>query len=199
MSNSTLLRFGLAEKFELHAALSFRDDDINLPLSDTSYALSGLSSFAVGWRYNIWEGKDKQPTIAMMFSIKLNAVDSVYKNGDAAPQFILASTNPLSFADLTINLGADWDGITHEPTGLYIINLARGISDKVGVFIEGYGSFNADASDIRFDAGASLLLNNDMQLDILGGYGDNDGYSDYFMSVGFSWRIAKSREEIPTE
>lgn len=45
--------------------------------------------------------------------------------------------------------------------------------------------------DTRFDGGFAYLCNNDLQLDVLAGAGNNDDVSDYFVSVGVSWRTKR--------
>jgi hypothetical protein len=45
-----------------------------------------------------------------------------------------------------------------------------------------------------FDGGFGYFVNNDLQLDVLGGYAANNNVEEYFVSVGLSWRLNHPKE-----
>jgi hypothetical protein len=70
------------------------------------------------------------------------------------------------------------------------IGLTTPLSDKVGVFIEWYGNYpfdNAFGNTTSLDGGFTYLVNNDVQLDINGGFGLQNG-ADKFIGVGVAIR-----------
>jgi len=124
--------------------------------------------------------------------VRLPVLSEDYKIDNLAPRFIIVTGQKLSETfTLTTNWGGSWNGNNSMGTGFYIINLSFPIVGQLGGFVENYGDVNDGDFDTRFDAGFAYLVNNDLQLDLLGGLGKNDGFSDYFVSVGVSWRTKR--------
>ena len=219
---STLLRYGLTETFEVNLGIGLKSLRINMPdsvfnlnryslskigsryrnLADSSFNLGDLNLSTLGIRYNITEGKGIKPTVGFQFTVKLNVFNGDYNADNIAPQFLMVTNQELfKRFFLTTNLGADWDGNNTNPTGIYAVNLALSINDKWGGFIENYGSFDDSYFDTGFDAGIAYLVNNNLQLDILGGIGNNLDLIDYFVSFGISWRkrVLKKGEQKATK
>ena len=116
-----------------------------------------------------------------------------YRTNNITPKILLISSKSLGkrFSILT-NLGVDYNGITSTPNGVYIFNLGYSISEKWSTYLENYGSFGSGSSENKWDTGLAYLYNNNLQFDIYGGYGNNNGIKDYFVSIGFSWRTHKN-------
>ncbi|MFH1321824.1 MAG: transporter [Bacteroidota bacterium] len=206
---STLFRFGLTETFEINTGWDLRSVRINMPddsvfsfnswnfsklgekyrnMLDSTINIGGLNLSTLGMRYNIIEGKGIVPAVGFQFTIKLNILNGDYNPDNIAPQFLLVTSQNLSERfSLTANLGADWSGNSASPTGIYVVNLAFSFFEKWGGFIENYGSFDDKTFDTKFDAGIAYLVNNNLQLDLLGGAGKNNDLFDYFISIGISW------------
>ncbi|MEQ8423885.1 MAG: transporter [Cyclobacteriaceae bacterium] len=188
--NNTVVRYGLAERFEISALTDFRYETINL--SGTEADRGGLASFDVGGRYHIYTGHGLVPNLGFQLRFRLPILSDDYKIDDVAPRFTIITSQQLSETfTLFTNWGASWNGVNSTATGFYTINLAFPISGRLGGFIENYGSTTDGNFDSRFDAGFSYLINNDLQFDLLGGPGKNDGVKDYFISLGVSWRTRR--------
>jgi len=188
--NNTVVRYGIGERFEISALADFRFETINSGGTETD--LSGLAAFDVGGRYHIYSGQDLVPSVGFQLRFRLPVLSEDYKIDDVAPRFVIITNQQLSETfTLFTNWGASWNGVNSTATGFYTINLAFPISGKLGGFIENYGSITDGNFDSRFDAGLAFLVNNDLQLDLLGGPGRNDGVKDYFISVGVSWRTKR--------
>ncbi|HIA10923.1 MAG TPA: transporter [Flavobacteriales bacterium] len=197
--NATLLRFGLGERVEMHSGWEFRNDDYSLV--DTlgaaqNSSVGGISFSSVGWRFTILEGEGLKPSVAYQFSMKLNILTEVYKLSQVAPNMnVAASSNITDNLTITINMGADWDGENPRQTAFYIFNVGYSLGDKFGIFVENYGSFGTELLDIKYDGGIAFLINNDLQLDLLGGYGSYKGTTSWFASLGISWRVNFSEKK----
>ncbi len=188
--HNTVLRFGILERLEISALADYRFETIKGNGSETD--LSGLSAFDVGGRYEVFPGRGAVPTVGFQFRVRLPVLSKDYEIDNLAPRFIIVTNQKLSDTfTLTTNWGGSWNGNNSIGTAFYIINLSFPIAGKLGGFVENYGDLTDGDFDTRFDAGFAYLCNNDLQLDLLGGLGKNDGVSDYFVSVGVSWRTKR--------
>jgi hypothetical protein len=89
------------------------------------------------------------------------------------------------------NLGAEWEAET-GPGYFYTAALGIGLTEKVGMFVEGFGIFATDAPNEHLaDAGFTWLVLPNLQFDVSGGVGLNDAAGDYFISTGLSYRIPR--------
>jgi hypothetical protein len=72
-----------------------------------------------------------------------------------------------------------------------VVNVGFSLGDKWSSFIETYGGVINGDFTIFFDTGLAYLVNNDLQLDLSGGYGKNDGFAATFVDFGVSWRTKR--------
>ncbi len=191
---NTILRFGITEAFEINAAFTYSYAEYTR--NDVSFSTSGLSVSSVGSRVNIYEGKNYIPAIGLQLSLKLPVLSADYDQQYIAPQILLVISEPISDKfSFSLNTGLDYNGNEAEPTGVYMANLGYTISAKWSAYIENYANFTRDTFENRWDTGLAYLLNDNLQLDVYGGIGKNDGVFDYFTSIGISWRTIASRDK----
>jgi len=189
--NNTIIRFGLTEPFEISALVEYKTETITE--NDIQRQTNGLSALDVGMRYHIYTGKGLVPSIGFQFRTRLPVLSDEYQIEDIAPRFLVVTSQKLSEAfTLITNWGAAWNGNNSSPRGTYVVNLSFPFNDKLGAFVEAFGGLQQESSTLNFDTGFAWLINNDLQLDIYGGYGKNYGVRDYFMSMGVSWRTKKT-------
>jgi hypothetical protein len=144
-------------------------------------------------RYHIYSGEGLMPNVGFQIRARLPVLSEDYHINDLAPRFILATSQKLSETfTLITNWGAAWNGNDSSPRGMYVVNLSFPFNGKLGTFVETFGGIQKGSSTINFDTGLAWLISNDLQLDIYGGYGENHGVQDYFMSMGVSWRTKKN-------
>lgn len=185
--NNTVLRYGIAERWEISALADYKVETINDNGLESD--LSGLAAFDIGGRYHIYSGEGWVPSVGFQLRFRLPVLSEDYEIDQVAPRFTLITNQKLSDTfTLFTNWGGKWNGNNSTGTGFYTINLAFPIYGKLGGFVENYGSLTDGNFDSRFDTGLSYLVSNDLQLDLLGGPGSNDGVKDFFFSVGLSWR-----------
>lgn len=188
--NNTVLRYGIAERWEISALADYKVE--TWKSGGLENDLNGLAAFDIGGRYHVYSGEGLIPSIGFQLRFRLPVLSEDYEIDDVAPRFIIATNQKLSETfTLFTNWGGSWNGVNSTGTGFYTINLAFPIAGKLGGFVENYGSLTDGDFDTRFDAGFSYLVNNDLQLDILGGPGSNDGEKDFFVSIGLSWRTKR--------
>ncbi len=185
--HNTVVRYGIFERFEISGLVDYRNEKFKATGSETD--AGGLSALDLGGRYEFLEGKGAIPTIGFQMRVRLPVLSEDYQIDNIAPRFLFVTGQKLSDTfTLTTNWGGSWNGVNSVGTAVYVINLSFPLTDKLGGFVENYGDITDGDFDSRFDAGLAYLSNNDLQWDILGGLGNNDGVSDYFVSVGVSWR-----------
>jgi len=183
------LRYGILEDFEIRSAIRWRSDQTNLP-NGTETKINGISFWNVGVKYNIISGSGYKPSFGLQTDLKLTWVDEAYQSQEIAPRIMLIHGQKLSDTfNLTTNWAIAWSGNDDATKGLYILNIAFPLSDKLGGFVENYGEIDNGNIDTRWDTGLSYLVNNDFQLDVSGGFGSNAGINDWFMDAGISWRV----------
>ncbi len=75
------------------------------------------------------------------------------------------------------------------PNYSYIFIVSFDITPKLGGFVKMYGEL--DEWTRNYDGHLSYLLNDDLMLDVYGGWQGQEGYNEFFFSTGFSWRLVR--------
>lgn len=188
-----IIRFGITDKIELQTHWGLKNSSAEY--IDTDFESSGLNMANFGLRFNIFEETEKAPALGFEFIYKTRIMSKDYKPDHPSTKFnIMASKGFSDLISITTNLGADFDGIGAQPDGFYTLNLVFSINDQLSVFFENYGNFNGDYFDTFFDFGGAYILNDNLQLDLYGGIGNNDDLFNYFVSGGVSYRITSWRK-----
>jgi len=190
--NTTLLRYGLLDNFELRLGLEFLSEETKAGSADFVNTSKGLSPIYTGFKVKIADEDGWRPEMAFLGGLVLpfTASDDYKPEYSAADiRFSFAHTLSESMS-LGYNFGAEWDGETAVPGYFYSLALGVGLTDKLGAFVEGYGLLPEDGnSEHMFDAGLTYLFTPNFQLDISGGVGINEYATDNFLSVGFTYRF----------
>ena len=91
---------------------------------------------------------------------------------------------------LAYNVGAEWDGETPSTTFIYTLTSGYSITRKLGVYVEFYGfAPQQQATDHRFDGGFTFLINQNIMVDVSGGFGLTENAPANYLSLGFSYRF----------
>jgi hypothetical protein len=187
---NTVIRYGITEPFEVSALLEYKTEEITT--GDVHETIDGWSAVDIGMRYHIYDGRGLVPSVGFQVRWRVPNIGGDYEIDQWAPRFIFVTGQRLSDKlSLATNWGASWNGMDGVPRGNYVFNLSYSLSNKLGVFIENYGNVLKSNWNTYFDGGFAYLVNNDFQLDLLGGYGENEGMKEYFISAGISWRTKR--------
>jgi len=184
------LRYGILEKVEIRSAFAFNSNEQVIE-GASSTNVSGLSFWNVGVRFNITDkAGTRKPSLAFQSDIALTTIDEDFKSQNIAPRMLLIHSQQLNdWLGLTTNWGINWNGNDGTAVGIYTLNLSFPISDRLGSFIEAFGTIDNGEIAITYDAGLGYLVNNDLLLDVSIGYGDNNGSETLFVDGGVSWRF----------
>lgn len=190
--NTTLLRYGLLKNFELRLGMDYLGDKVSIKNSDTTNNVSGLSPIYTGFKIKIADEDGWKPETAFLGGLVLPfTADKDYKPDYSAANIRFSFAHTLSDRfSIGYNLGAEWDGETAVPGYFYSLALGIGITDKLGMFVEGYGLLPEEGdSENLFDVGFTYLVFPNFQLDLSGGIGLNDNAVDNFLSLGLTYRL----------
>lgn len=192
--NTTLLRYGLWDNFELRLGAAYLGDNVTKKNSDFSQNIAGFSPLHVGFKVKVAEEKGLRPDIAFLGGLELPfTAGSDYKPSYTAATMRFAFSHTLTDRfSLGYNLGAEWDGETAVPGYFYSVALGIGLIENLGMFVESFGAIQeAGTAQHQLDAGFTYLLTPNFQVDISGGIGLNDAAPDNFISFGLSYRIPR--------
>lgn len=181
-----LTKFGINDHFELRLITEFSMEENN------SNKISGINPVLIGFKTRLLEEKGIIPTTSFIAHLGLPKLASpelkaTYYN----PEFRFTMQHTLSQKQtLSYNIGAEWDGYTAEPTFIYTLTTGFSITEKIGGYIEFYGFVpQMEKPDHRFDGGLTYLLNPNHQLDISAGFGFSKISPEYYVALGYSFRI----------
>lgn len=182
---SILFKYSLNDHFEL----GFITEFATLKTKET---VSGLSPITLRFKEKITNEQGLLPITSFIGYLSVpNWGSKEFKSTYFAPAFRFTMQHTLSQKfTFGYNLGAEWNGETPEPAFIYTVTTGCSISDKVGAYLEVYGfAPQFSKADHRFDGGLNFLLKENILLDISGGAGITENAPDYYMALGFSFRL----------
>ena len=189
--NSTLLRYGLFRNMELRLGLEYLGDRIKIDGADYTNTISGFGPLYTGFKIKITDEQGGKPDIAFLGAVILPfTADDSYKPAHSATNMLFAFSHTLSDRfSLGYNLGTNWDGENPVPNYFYSVSLGIGLTEKLGAYIEGYGTLPEEGKPQHLaDAGFTYLILPNFQLDLSGGLGLSNA-ADNFIGFGFTYRI----------
>jgi hypothetical protein len=123
--------------------------------------------------------------------VALPVASRVFRPDNPEPQFNVGFANELSGkTELSYNVGYGWtDG---ESGSSYGLNITRGVTDRVSVYVEAFGSKQkGEPAEHQADLGLLFLLLPNLQLDVAAGRGLNKAAPDYFLTAGLATRLPR--------
>ncbi len=191
--NSTQLRYGIAQNAELRVSANFSQNTYTHEPTGLSSDDSGLSPLVVGTKIRLLKQNNRTwNNLTLMANVHLNQVaSSVYQTPTVGHDLVLA--NNIQFSDkasLGSNFGLTWDGFGGSVTGLYTTAFSRKITGRMTAVGELYGYWPQGAGiDVSFDGGFTYLFNNQLQADVIGGFGISERAQDWFVGIGLCYLL----------
>ncbi len=162
---NSFFRYAISDRFEVNSGFGYNISDKN------------ISAFSVGTRINLYKSDDFPIGVQISYNIPI-------ENLPSSTSVVFATSKSFTDKlDLGLNLGTT---ISKNTNVLYVVNLSYSVNDKIGIFIEPYGTISNNF-ELNFDTGISYLLNKNLKLDFLTGYGLNNE-NGLLLSLGVSWR-----------
>ena len=185
-----LVRTGIGEHFELRIAGAAVNQKVRSDGDEQDE--NGMDALGIGFKTDIARENGILPEIAFLGSVIIPQTGGEsFSPSHIAPEFRFSFAHTLSEDfSLGYNLGLLWAGESPRHVGMYTIVLGYTVTDAIGVFAEVYG-FLPDGDSPRHvaDAGITVGLSDDFQLDASGGLGLSGAAIDSFLNAGFSWRL----------
>lgn len=187
----TLLRYGLFDGMELRLAMDYStmmtEYSFGGPIIETK---KGFSPVALGTKINLTEQRGWIPEMALIMHVVVPVFSSDFTLNYAVPDLILAASHKISQRfSLGYNLGMEWADEDSSPTKKYSAVAGFGLSDRIGMYLETFGSFSQGEFMSMIDGGFTFLMLPNLQFDISGGLGITASSPDFFVSTGLSYRL----------
>jgi hypothetical protein len=153
---------------------------------------TGFDPITLGFKINLAKEKNFLPKTSLISSFGIPAFSSeVFRTDHIAPSIKLVMINTFSeHADLSYNIGAEWDGISTTPAWLYTLSQGFSFGKNWNTYIEVFGFMQKNESPQHsIDAGIGYCISNDTKVDLSGGFGISDAALKNYIAIGFSFRI----------
>lgn len=127
-----LTKFGINDHFELRLITEYSIEKNN------SSKISGINPVLIGFKTRLFEEKGIIPTTSFITHLGLpKLASSDLKATYYTPEFRFTMQHTISDRQtLSYNLGAEWSGVTLEPTFIYTLTTGYSFSEKIGGYIE---------------------------------------------------------------
>jgi len=193
-----LIRYGITDNIELRLGSEFLNEKSRAKLksitqTETDFSTYGITPIEVGAKIHLMDEDKSAPETALLLGISLPLFNNSFDNPHLGGEIVLAMTNTVTKNfGISYNLGTVWDGNSTKPIGLYALSLGFELSKKISAFAESFGYVTKNEKpDHRLDAGFTYLFTRNLQADISGGLGISSRSPDYFISIGFSFRLPR--------
>lgn len=187
---TSLLRYGLSEKFELRAEIS-RDRFNN---EGIVFDEKGLVPIEIGFKANLTEEKGIIPKTSLIAHLALPTVASKsFKGNYYSPNFRFTMQHTLSKKQsLSYNLGGEWGSDDGAFTPLYTLASGYDFSKLVYGYVELFGFFpQRETAEHTLAGGFAFLVKPNLQFDISGGVGLTKTAPTNYWAMGLSFRLPK--------
>lgn len=181
----TNIRFGITDIWEVNTSFSFQNqkfsDGFNPAISS-----NGFPSPEIGIRAAFLKGDRWKPYLAIQANLSVPSKRGTYQQPQLGSSFYLVTSNRFKHISVNTTLGISYSGYGGNAANYpFVLNIGTMLTEKLGTFVETFGSFNAKT--INFDGGFSFLATSNLQLDLFGGWlGDRS----WFAEAGLSWRLS---------
>jgi hypothetical protein len=188
---SILWKYGVNTHFELRLITELLSEQNVLKKT------KGMTPLTIGFKTSLTEESGFLPKTSFIghLSLKNTGVEN-YRTPYYAPSFRFLMQHQLTEnCALAYNIGAEWDGISAEPRFLYTLTTGIPLSDKLSGYIELYGFVPQQAAaEHQADGGFTYMVNDNLMLDLSGGWGLTETAPIYFLSFGLSYRFDMQKQ-----
>ncbi len=193
-----LLRYGLADPVEFRLGFAGWTEVRQTQVPTTE----GMGDINVGFKARLATGEDGGPALALVGIMTVPTGREGFRALGPDPVLKLAVAHDLGNGfGLGYNVGAALTRLespagmrTTEGSLLWTVALGRSLFDRLGAFVEGYGTAGLGdgiPSWTALDAGLTFALTPTLQLDTSAGVGLGDAAADWFVSGGLSLRVPR--------
>jgi len=189
--NTTLIRYGLFENFELRLGVNFEEEHFSLNTQELNNIKSGFSPLLAGMKVEIVDENGILPQIGLLGHVYLPFIASKdFRTETTGVDFRFSFAHTISEkSSLAYNFGAEWIDDTTNASYIYTLVYGYNLTDKISLYAEVYGNFpESNNANHLWDAGITYLVKNNIQLDATVGKSFTKG-QDILVSTGISFRL----------
>lgn len=204
-----LARVGIVGRLELRAGFSgWRVRDRDAASAGPGGAArvrgddpAGPGDTSLGAKLLVARGRGVLPDLAVLGTLSLPTGEAPFTSDGVDPSARLAAGHALPGGfSVGYNLGAEWrtveerGGEERVSEGIYTLAVSRGLSPRVSVFAEAFGSVPLDGGTegrAALDGGITVLIRGNLQWDLSGGVGVDPDADDWFLGTGMSVRLPR--------
>jgi Putative MetA-pathway of phenol degradation len=192
---TALLKYGFG-RIELRLEVVCHSDYARLV--SESKRITGVDPIEIGFKALILEETKLIPKTSVIVHLGFPMVSSkVFRTDHVAPSFRLVTQKAFTnHFGIGTNLGMSWDGYSSKPTWLYTFSPGFNIGQKWYAYVEAFGFIQKnELPQHSVDGGIAYYLNDDMKLDVSGGFGLSEAAPKNYFALGFSFRINTGKTE----
>ena len=191
LAPTVLWRYGITNGIELRLLTEF--NSVKDKLVDDRY--SGISDIQLGTKIQLLKKENVKTEVAFLSHIIIPTAKDQLSLGKVGTINKLSVSHDIGDTfGLGYNVGYDYYGFGSGNL-TYSLSLGIGLSDKIGMYVEPYGSLvEMDTHEANFNVGLTYLVQDNLQLDVSTGTGLNHKMT--FISLGCSINIGLSKNQL---
>lgn len=189
-----LTRYGINRRVEARLSVT------GWTIQDSSAGgADGFNDISLGTKIALAEELGRRPQMGLLVDVSLPVGQANFTSDYLIPKVLFLAAHGLTDrVGLTYNLGPSLvtskdDGGRRTDVDLnYAVALSGAVGASVSLFGEVYGAFTFDGDRPdrhAFQAGATVLLTQNLQIDFRGGFGMVDNEPDWLAGVGLAFRL----------
>ena len=166
--------------------------------------VTGIGDLDIGLKYQLAEALGMRPHIAFMGTVTLPTGGADFGGVRADPSVRLLFAHDISErVGLGYNVGATWTSVPDAGgagatktlvDAVYTVVFGFALNDRVGAFAESFGTLavsDGAVSEHLLDGGFTILLRDNLQLDMSAGVGLTGTADDWFLGAGLAIRVPR--------
>lgn len=186
-----LSKYGITKGLEFRCITTMKSESVKV-MGSVKNKISGLEPVQLGAKVALLEEKKWIPKTSLIFHFAIpNTGSSAFNINKVAPNFRFTMQNGISkTVALGYNLGAEWDGVSNDPSYIYTFAPGCNISENWYGYIEAFGEIKkSQAPQHSIDGGIAYYVNNNFKLDLSSGFGLTTAAQQWYVAVGASVRF----------
>lgn len=187
---TTLFRYGLLKWLEVRLVSEFAIE--RMKLNGIENKSIGIRDLQIGTKIQLFKKEGNATEVALMSHLVVPSGSSGLTGNSVGTVNKLCISHSLAErVGLGYNLGYNYLG-SGVGDLTYSLSVAFGITDKLGIYLEPFGSWdNFESVTTNFDGGFTYLIKDNLQFDFSAGVGLDNRMN--YLSTGISWNIATKK------
>lgn len=147
-----------------------------------------LRPLVIGAKARVCTESGARPRVALLSETGVPGTGAEPAKYAFGSLLLLADHGLSDRASVTLNAGVQWDGADPAGVPVYTLSTGLGLTHRLKGFVELYGKMPLQyQADHRWDAGFTMQMSDDLQLDASSGRGFGD--PEWFLNLGVSIRF----------